>query len=318
MWLPLLVVLGLILLYRWYRQSQILTNLTNKYVFITGCDSGFGNLLAKQLDKRGMKVLAACLTETGAEKLKTETSSTLQTRILDITDSKSVSSAAKWVSAIVGNEGLWGLVNNAGYGVGFGPNEWQTKEEFSKSLNVNLLGTIDVTVNLLHLVRKARGRIVYTSSALGRLAIMGGGYSPSKFGVEAFADSLRREMYAFGVKVAIIEPGAFRTPMTAWENHTNNLIRLWKNLPAHIKESYGDDYYKQSILALKGLTQATSPRPYEVSDCMEHALTAVHPWTRYSPGLDSKLYFLPVSYFPTAISDYLFCRSAPKPVQSIS
>ncbi|PIO22755.1 hypothetical protein AB205_0135600 [Aquarana catesbeiana] len=183
-----------------------------------------------------MKVLAACLTETGAEKLKTETSSTLQTRILDITDSKSVSSAAKWVSAIVGNEGLWGLVNNAGYGVGFGPNEWQTKEEFSKSLNVNLLGTIDVTVNLLHLVRKARGRIVYTSS----------------------------------------------------------------------------------ILALKGLTQATSPRPYEVSDCMEHALTAVHPWTRYSPGLDSKLYFLPVSYFPTAISDYLFCRSAPKPVQSIS
>ncbi|PIO12680.1 hypothetical protein AB205_0167890 [Aquarana catesbeiana] len=138
MWLHLLVVLGLILLYRWYRQSQILTNLTNKYVFITGCDSGFGNLLAKQLDKR-----------------------------------------------------LWGLVNNAGYGVGFGPNEWQTKEEFSKSLNVNLLGTIDVTVNLLHLVRKARGRIVYTSSALGRLAIMGGGYSPSKFGVEAFADSLR-------------------------------------------------------------------------------------------------------------------------------
>ncbi|XP_040196902.1 retinol dehydrogenase 7-like isoform X2 [Rana temporaria] len=246
MWLPLLAVLGLILLYRWYRQSQILTNLTNKYVFITGCDSGFGNLLAKQLDKRGMKVLAVCLTETGAEKLKKETSSILQTRILDITDSKSVCSAAKWVSTIVGSEGLWGLVNNAGCGVNFAPNEWQTKEDFSMILNVNLLGTIDVTVNLLHLVRKARGRIVYTSSAMGRLALTGGGYCPSKYGVEAFADSLRREMRAFGVKVAIIEPGAFKTPMTAWETHKNNLIQFWENLPAHIKESYGDDYYKQN------------------------------------------------------------------------
>ncbi|XP_018425095.1 PREDICTED: retinol dehydrogenase 3-like isoform X1 [Nanorana parkeri] len=318
-WLPLLVVLGLILLYRWYRQSHILENLSHKYVFITGCDSGFGNLLAKQLDKRGMKVLAACLTKTGAENLKKETSSRLQTRILDLTDSKSVSSAAEWVSIIVGNEGLWGLVNNAGYAVGFAPNEWQTKEDFSKVLNVNLLGTIDVTLNLLHLVRKARGRIVYVSSVAGRLAVLGGGYCPSKYGVEAFADSLRREMRAFGVKVSIIEPGAFRTPITAWESHKNHLIQLWEKLPGHIKEDYGENYCKQtSISALEGLLQTTNPRLYEVSNCMEHALTAVHPWTRYSPGLDSKLYFLPVSYLPTAISDYLICRSAPKPAQCIS
>ncbi|KAM5180600.1 uncharacterized protein ACMZJ9_001096 [Mantella aurantiaca] len=318
MWLSLLVVLGLILLYRWYRQSQILENLSNKYVFITGCDSGFGNLLAKQLDKRGMKVLAACLTETGAENLKTETSTRLQTRILDITDNKSVSFAAEWVSTIVGKEGLWGLVNNAGYGIGFGPNEWQTKEDFSKFLNVNLFGTIDVTVNLLHLVRKVQGRIVLVSSALGRLSAVGGGYCPSKYGVEAFADSLRREMHAFGVKVAVVEPGAYKTPMSSFELHRENLIRLWEKLPAHIKESYGEDYYKQYMKALEALNHITSPRPYEVSDCMEHALTAVHPWTRYSPGLDCKLYFLPMSYLPTAISDYLICWSAPKVAQSIS
>ncbi|DBA13509.1 TPA: hypothetical protein GDO54_018441 [Pyxicephalus adspersus] len=190
MWLLLLGVLGLILLYRWYRQSQILENLTDKYVFITGCDSGFGNLLARQLDKRGMKVLATCLTETGAENLKKETSSRLVTIILDITDSKCVSSAAEWVSSIVGNAGLWGLVNNAGIGT-FGLNEWHTKEEFAKVLNVNLLGTVDVTLHLLPLVRKARGRIVVVSSGAGRLAVIGGGYSPSKFALEAFSDSLR-------------------------------------------------------------------------------------------------------------------------------
>ncbi|MEE6471630.1 hypothetical protein FKM82_009321 [Ascaphus truei] len=67
MWLPLLVLLALIFLYRWHRQRQILQNLSDKYVLITGCDTGFGNLLAKQLDRRGLRVLAACLTEKGAE-----------------------------------------------------------------------------------------------------------------------------------------------------------------------------------------------------------------------------------------------------------
>ncbi|PIO33852.1 hypothetical protein AB205_0180060 [Aquarana catesbeiana] len=105
MWLPLLLVMALILLYRWYRQSWLLENLTDKYVFITGCDTGFGNLLAKQLDKHGMRVLAACLTETGSEKLKKETSSRLQTTILDVANTQSVNSAALWVEENVRNKG---------------------------------------------------------------------------------------------------------------------------------------------------------------------------------------------------------------------
>ncbi|XP_068121263.1 retinol dehydrogenase 7-like [Hyperolius riggenbachi] len=307
MLLPLLVILGVILLYRWYRQSQILENLTDKYVFITGCDSGFGNLLAKQLDKRGMKVLAACLTQTGAENLKKETSSRLQTTILDVTDTTSVSSAAEWVATVVGNKGLWGLVNNAGFGLAFGPNEWQTKEDFSKVLNVNFLGAVDVTVQLLHLVRKAQGRIVNVSSLAGRLSIVGGGYCPSKYAVEAFSDSLRREMHHFGVKVSIIEPGCFRTPMIDdWNPHQNNLARLWEKLPANVKDDYGNDYFKQYSKNLKNLVDSSSPRINVVTDCMEHALTAVHPWTRYSPGWDCKLYYLPASYLPTVISDYVF------------
>lgn len=105
MWLLLLVVLGVFLLFRWYRQSQKLENITDKYVFITGCDSGFGNMVAKQLDKRGMKVLAACLTNAGADKLKKECSSRLQAVIMDVTDSQSVSSAVTWVNGIVADKG---------------------------------------------------------------------------------------------------------------------------------------------------------------------------------------------------------------------
>ncbi|XP_063813165.1 short-chain dehydrogenase/reductase family 9C member 7-like [Pseudophryne corroboree] len=313
MWLAVLVVLVLILLYRWYRQSQILENLTDKYVFITGCDTGFGNLLAKQLDRRGMRVLAACLSDKGAENLKKETSSRLQTVILDVTDSKSVSSAAKWVSSAVGNTGLWGLVNNAGFGLAFGPNEWQTIEDFSKVLNVNLLGVINVTLHLLHLVRKARGRIVNVSSAGGRLSVLGGGYCISKFGVEAFSDSLRREMRDFGVKVSIIEPSGFRTMILSSEVQVNYLRRLWENLPTAVKESYGDHYYEQCTKVCENLFKNADPRIHMVPDCMEHAVTAVYPWTRYSPGLDCKLFYLPLSYLPTVISDYVLCRLAPKP-----
>ncbi|NP_001090337.1 retinol dehydrogenase 9 precursor [Xenopus laevis] len=315
MWLPLMVLVVLIFLYRWNRQRQILPFLTDKYVFITGCDSGFGNVLAKQLDRRGLRVLAACLTDKGAEELKKETSSRLRTIILDISDSQMVTSVTEWITNTVGNEGLWGLVNNAGIGL-CGPNGLQRKEDFAKVLEVNLLGTIDVTLHLLPLIRRSRGRIVNVSSGAGRLAVTGGGYCLSKYGVEAFSDSLRREMYNFGVKVSIIEPGAFRTQMSQAENLKMSLTKLWEALPQEIKESYGEQYIQQQCHGLDKLVEYASPNLTEVTDCMEHALTAVFPWTRYSPGWDSKLYFIPLSYLPTAISDYVLLHSTLKTIQT--
>uniref|UniRef100_A0A8C5MFF2 Uncharacterized protein n=1 Tax=Leptobrachium leishanense TaxID=445787 RepID=A0A8C5MFF2_9ANUR len=316
MWLSLLVVvLVLLFCYRWHRQSQIMHNLSDKYVLITGCDTGFGNLLAKQLDRHGMRVLATCLMEKGAEDLKKETSSRLQTVILDVADSQSVSSAAKWVFSIVGDTGLWGLVNNVGCGHGMCPNEWQRKEDFAKVLDVNLLGMIDVTLNMLPIIRKSQGRIVNVSSAFGRLAGVSGGYCLSKYGVEAFSDNLRREMRDFGVKVSIIEPGAFKTPASVYEVHLKSLMHFWEKVPSEVKETYGEEYFQQYAENLKLLLSTCSPKLHRVTDAIEHALTAVYPWTRYSPGWDCKLFYLPVSYLPTVISDYVLLRSAPKPAQ---
>ncbi|XP_073469955.1 retinol dehydrogenase 16-like [Aquarana catesbeiana] len=308
MWLPLLAALVLILLYRWYKYSLILDNLTDKYVFITGCDSGFGNLLAKQLDKRGMKVLAACLTETGAENLKKEASSRLQTTILNVTNSESVSSAVKWVNYIVSDQGLWGLVNNAGIGTPTAPNEWLTKDDFKKILDVNLLGLIDVTLNMLPLIRRARGRVVNVSSVAGRVAIFGGGYCPSKYGVESFSDSLRREMVPFGVNVSIIEPGYFRTEISDSKRLLENIKNKWEKLPDEIRKSYGQAFFEKHCEAMaKGLSK-TSKKIHLVTECMENALTAVYPKTRYSAGWDAKLIFLPLSYCPTMLGDFILSR----------
>ncbi len=89
--------------------------------------------------------------------------------------------------------GLWGLVNNAGISVPIGPVEWMQLEDFKKVLDVNLFGLIEVTLKCLPLLKKARGRVVNVASILGRLSLIGGGYCLSKYGVEAFSDSLRYE-----------------------------------------------------------------------------------------------------------------------------
>lgn len=309
----LLVVLGLILLYRWYRQSLILDNLVDKYVFITGCDTGFGNILAKNLDRRGMRVLAACLTEKGAENLKNETSSRLQTIILDVADSESVRSAAKWVSSIVGEQGLWGLVNNAGVSVPGSTNEWMTKADFAKVIDINLLGLVDVTLNLLPFIRRAKGRVVNIASVAGRFTLGPGGYCISKYGVESFSDSLRREMKPFGVKVCIIEPGFFNTRITNTDILKADLKRTWESTTEEVRQTYGEQYYLNGLKCIDAVKPICNTKLHLVPEAIEHALSAVHPWTRYTVGWDARFIFLPLSYLPTFIIDFLLTLSQPKP-----
>ncbi|NXO05202.1 RDH16 dehydrogenase, partial [Rhinopomastus cyanomelas] len=306
-------LLGLFLLWRWHRERQTVPGLSEKFVLITGCDSGFGNLLARGLDARGMRVLAACLTQDGAEKLRAATSPRLQTVLLDVTSSQSIAAAAAWTREQVGDQGLWGLVNNAGIAVPSGPNEWLSKDDFVKVLNVNLVGLIEVTLSILPLVRQARGRVVNVASVMGRIAPFGGGYCISKYGVEAFSDSLRHEMRGFGVKVIVIEPGYFRTAITSSESQERHFTPIWERLPAEIKSAYGEHYWSRFLLELKKMQNSCNSNLSLVTDCMEHALTCCYPRTRYSAGWDAKLFYLPLSYLPSAFIDFVFTWSYPKP-----
>ncbi|NXY10984.1 RDH16 dehydrogenase, partial [Pteruthius melanotis] len=315
MWLYVVaVLLALLLLRRWHRERQTVPGLSEKHVLITGCDSGFGNLLARQLDARGLRVLAACLTEAGATQLRAATSGRLQTVLLDVTSSKSIADVTTWVRERVGDRGLWGLVNNAGIAIPTAPNEWLTKEDFVKVLDVNLVGLVEVTLSLLPLVRRARGRVVNVASVMGRVSFFGGGYCISKYGVEAFSDSLRLEMRNFGVKVCVIEPGYFKTMITNVENLEKNFLSSWQKLPEEIKASYGESYLRQFVAMLKLMQKGFNSDLSLVTNCMEHALTSLHPRTRYSAGWDAKLLYLPLSYLPSALSDALFTSFYPKSV----
>uniref|UniRef100_A0A8B9WK45 Short chain dehydrogenase/reductase family 9C member 7 n=1 Tax=Bos mutus grunniens TaxID=30521 RepID=A0A8B9WK45_BOSMU len=282
-----------------------------------GCDSGFGNLLARQLDLRGLRVLAACLTEKGAEQLRNQTSDRLQTVILDVTKTDSVAAATEWVKERVGDRGLWALVNNAGVGLPSGPNEWLTKEDFVKVINVNLVGLIEVTLHMLPMVKKARGRVVNMSSCGGRVAVIGGGYCISKFGVEAFSDSIRRELHYFGVKVSIIEPGNFRTAILGKDGLEKHMRKLWERLPPETRESYGEEYFRIYTDNLKSTMQLADPRISKVTNSMEHAIVSRSPRIRYNPGLDAKLLYLPLAKFPTPVTDFILSRYLPRPADSV-
>ncbi|KAG7466892.1 hypothetical protein MATL_G00147130 [Megalops atlanticus] len=289
----------------WYiRDSLEIDDVEHKWVFVTGCDSGFGNLLARQLDRRGLNVIATCMTEKGSADLKAETSARLKTVMLNVTDSASIDSAVEFVRAEVGEYGLWGLVNNAGRSTPIGPTEWMQLEDFKKVLDVNLIGLIEVTLKFLPLVKKAQGRVVNMASVLGRVALNGGGYCLSKMGVESFSDSLRRDMQHFGVKVSIIEPGFFKTGMTNVDLIEKDLQRLWNQLPTDVKDSYGTKYLDEYLKAQKFcMGILCSSDISKVTGCMQHALLARHPRTRYGAGWDAKLLWLPLSYLPSFIAD---------------
>ncbi|XP_032060617.1 retinol dehydrogenase 16-like [Aythya fuligula] len=314
MWLWLAAVLaGLLWLRRWHRERQTVPGLSEKFVLITGCDSGFGSLLARQLDAQGLRVLAGCLTELGAARLRAATSQRLQTVLLDVTSSASIAAATTWVRERVGDQGLWGLVNNAGIAIPSAPNEWLSKDDFVKVLDVNLVGLIEVTLSFLPLVRRARGRVVNVASVMGRIAFFGGGYCPSKYGVEAFSDSLRREMRPFGVQISIIEPGGFQTGMTDPGGLVKALQHLWERLPAEIQAAYGPHYLETYARYMALLHRLSSSRLCIVTSCMEHALLACCPRSRYTAGWDARLAFLPLSYCPAWLSDTISAFFLPIP-----
>ncbi|KAM6189116.1 retinol dehydrogenase 16-like [Sarcoramphus papa] len=300
MWLYLAAVLaGLYLLRRWHRERQTVPRLSEKYVLITGCDTGFGNLLARQLDARGLRVLAACLTETGAAQLRAAASPRLQTVLLDVTSSQSIATAAAWVRECVGNRGLWGLVNNAGIGIPTAPNEWLTKDDFVKVLDINLIGLIEVMLSLLPLVRRARGRVVNVASVMGRVSFFGGGYCISKFGVEAFSDTLRygggsrrRELRPFGVQVSIIEPGSFRTGMIDPMTVVKGFKHLWEQLSAETQAAYGHHYLETYAKSTVLLHRLSSSRLSRVTSVVAHALLARFPCSHYAAGWDTRLALL--------------------------
>ncbi|XP_005094807.1 17-beta-hydroxysteroid dehydrogenase type 6-like [Aplysia californica] len=292
------IATGLLVLKYKSRKKMLLP--TFKSVLVTGCDRGFGFMLAKRLDEEGFKVFAGCLDATGegAKELQMDTSPKLELIQLDVTKEKEIEEAkAKIIDSLAGYM-LWAVVNNAGVAC-HAEFEWIPKRSFQHTIDVNILAVVNVTRAFLPLVRAAKGRIVNMASMAGRTATPGfTAYSASKFAVIGFSESLRREMAHFGVKVITVEPAIYKyvqlsvrdfqidysvTALSSTTNFLGQCEEFWAQAEPGIKRDYGEPYFLATQEAKSRLLQWTSPALDEVVDCYMHAVASVQPHSRYVP-----------------------------------
>jgi NAD(P)-dependent dehydrogenase (short-subunit alcohol dehydrogenase family) len=190
-------------------------------VLITGCSSGFGELIARTLAADGHHVYATMRgvqsrNAAAADKLRRwarEQSLALDLLELDVTDDESVHTAV--AHALACADGIDVVVNNAGASA-VGPLEAFSIEQMAALLDLNVLGPMRVNNAVLPTMRaRQSGLIVWITSTLGRvLPGRGGLYPATKWAAEGFAESLHYQVAPFGIDVAIVEPGSFPTPAT--------------------------------------------------------------------------------------------------------
>lgn len=296
-----------------YPEKSVQVDVTNKAVFITGCDSGFGNQIARRLDKKGFTVFAGCLLpdREGAKQLKAECSDRLHIIHVDVTDDWLVRGAVKYVKENLGKNELWAVVNNAGIAI-FTEIEWCSVIQFQRIFDVNVLGVVRVTKAFLPLIRQANGRIVNVASLAGRFTMPAfAAYSMSKRACIAFSDALRIEMKKFNVKVVTIEPALYKTPISETGYLEAQNRKSWSETPTEVKEAYGDEYFDAFLENIGTQMKRAKSNINEVIDLMENAVTDVTPKIRYVPS-SSIIRATILTYLPSKVTDKLFQIYTPK------
>ncbi|HOD16368.1 MAG TPA: SDR family oxidoreductase [Spirochaetota bacterium] len=238
-----------------------------KWVLITGASTGIGRACAELLASSGFGVYACARKKGDLADLARIPG--IEPVALDVTSAKDVKAAAALVARR--KTGLYGLVNNAGIAVA-GPLIDVTDEDLLRQFDVNLFGVHRVTRAFLPLLMESAGRIVMISSDSGFFATpFFGPYCSSKFALEGYADSLRREMLLCGVKVVIIQPGRVATPI--WDKGEKMLQGGGTEPFAGIARRLGEHAIKKG--------KSTGLQPVLIARLVQEALTKVKPRLRY-------------------------------------
>ena len=275
-----------------------------KSVLITGASTGIGRACALHLDRLGWRVFAGVRREVDAAALRAAASTNLAPLILDVTQVQQVTAAAEQVTSLVGEDGLHGLVNNAGISIG-GPLEFVPLELWRRQLEVNVLGQVCVTQIFLPLLRRVGGRIINMSSTSGLNAMpIMGPYAASKFALEALSDSLRVELRRQGIKVILVELGTVFTPI--WERSLAVADAWLAEAPPVMFDLYGDFV---PIVRDWALSAEKRGLPVErVSDAVARALTDPKPKSRYLIVGYPPLFVYLLRLAPVGMRDRLIAR----------
>lgn len=180
----------------------------SKNVLITGCSSGIGLACASELYRRGYQVFAACRKPADVQRMNHAGFTGI---LLDLDNPASVQQAADEVIRRSNNR-LYGLFNNAGYGL-YGGLVSISRPQMEQQFASNFFGVHQLTMQLLPaMLEHDEGRIIINSSVTGKITTPGrGAYAASKHALEGWADSLRMELHGSGIQVSLIEPGPIRS-----------------------------------------------------------------------------------------------------------
>jgi NAD(P)-dependent dehydrogenase (short-subunit alcohol dehydrogenase family) len=183
----------------------------NKIWLITGSSRGLGRALTEAVLATGDRVVATARRPEQLDDLVAKYGEQIRAVALDVTDAPAARAAVQ--TALDAFGGLDVVANNAGY-ANSAPIEETPDDDFRAQIETNLFGVVNVTKAALPVFREQKsGHFLQFSSVGGRVGGTPGmgAYQTAKFAVEGFSEVLSNEVRPFGVKVTIVEPGAFRT-----------------------------------------------------------------------------------------------------------
>ena len=198
----------------------------SKVWFITGSSRGLGRCLAEAVLADGQRLVATARRPEQLSDLVARYGPQVCAVALDVTDQVQIAAAVEAGLAAFGRLDV--VVNNAGYGR-LCAIEQTTDDELRAQVETNLWGVVNVTRAALPVLRRQRsGHFIQVSSMGGRAAAGPGlvGYITAKHGVEAFSEILSCEVASLGIKVTLVEPGAFRTD---WAGPSLTVTEPWED-----------------------------------------------------------------------------------------
>jgi NAD(P)-dependent dehydrogenase (short-subunit alcohol dehydrogenase family) len=245
-------------------------------VLVTGCSSGFGELIAVSFADLGHRVFATMRTPGKSALLNAR--SDVEQLALDVTDTASVDAAIGEAIRRCGRLDV--LVNNAGIEV-FGAVHLLSDDEVVRQFDTNVTGVVRTARAVVpHMLANGGGAIVTVGSVAGRVGTPYGGlYAASKHAVEALTESMHFELAHRGIRVSVVEPGQFATNLAA--NST---------VAAAMVEG-GDEYerWQRYRAAQRTLASGEPADPQLVADAVVRAATERPGVLRHAIGRDADL-----------------------------
>lgn len=187
-------------------------SLDGKVALVTGASSGIGEATVRALVAEGAKVGASARRADRLSVLAAEAPDSILPIVGDV---RNEADAARMVEETVAKFGRIDiLVNNAGVML-LGPIVDADTEDWRRMIDTNVVGLLYATHKALpHMIRQGSGHILNISSTAGRVVSVNAGvYNLTKFGINAFAESLRMEVHAKGIRVTTLGPGVVQTEL---------------------------------------------------------------------------------------------------------